>query len=138
MNIGAAATASGVSAKLIRYYESIGLLPKALRRANSYRDYDERDVHELRFIGRARALGFSLAEIGMLLSLWRDRDRPSRDVHDIAHAHLKDVEARIAELQGVAATLRHLVCACHGDERPDCPILDELAEPKAPAPPSPP
>jgi MerR family copper efflux transcriptional regulator len=131
MNIGAAAAASGVNAKMIRYYESIGLLRPASRRDNSYRQYGPKDIHELRFIGRARNLGFSIEEIGALLSLWRDQDRSSREVRRIAAGHLSSLEARIAELQDMAGTLRRLVHACHGDERPDCPILDGLADPAA-------
>jgi MerR family copper efflux transcriptional regulator len=127
MNIGAAAAASGVTAKMIRHYESIGLLPPAERRPNDYRDYGEREVHELRFIKRARRLGFSMAEIGALLALWRDRSRPSRDVRRIAEAHVGDLEARIAEMQAMAKTLRQLMHKCHGDDRPDCPILEDLA-----------
>jgi MerR family transcriptional regulator, copper efflux regulator len=127
MNIGAAAAASGVSAKMIRHYEAIGLLMPAARRRNDYRDYGERDIHELRFIKRARRLGFSIDEIGALLMLWRDRARPSREVRRIAEAHVGDLEARIAEMQAMAKTLRQLVRACHGDDRPDCPILDDLA-----------
>jgi MerR family transcriptional regulator, copper efflux regulator len=128
MNIGAAALASGVTAKMIRHYETIGLLRPAPRRANAYRDYGERDVHELRFIRRARRLGFSTEEIGSLLALWRDRARPSREVRTIAERHVAELEARIADLQAMAATLGALVNACCGDDRPDCPILDDLAE----------
>jgi MerR family transcriptional regulator, copper efflux regulator len=127
MNIGGAARASGVNAKMIRHYEAIGLLPPAERRENAYRDYGEREIHELRFIRRARRLGFSIAEIGALLALWRDRGRPSREVKRIAEAHIGDLEARIVEIQAMANTLRELVAACHGDNRPDCPILDDLA-----------
>ena len=127
MNIGAAAAASGVSAKMIRHYEGIGLLRPAQRRANDYRDYGAREVHELKFIKRARRLGFSTGEIAALLALWRDRDRPSREVRRIAEAHVGDLEARIAEMQAMAKTLSQLVHACHGDDRPDCPILDDLA-----------
>jgi MerR family copper efflux transcriptional regulator len=135
MNIGAAAAASGVTAKMIRHYESIGLLPPAERRPNDYRDYGEREVHELRFIKRARRLGFSIDEIGALLALWRDRGRPSRDVRRIAEAHVGDLEARIAEMQAMAKTLRELMHKCHGDDRPDCPILEDLAlGERAPAP----
>lgn len=126
MNIGAAAAEAGVSAKMIRHYESIGLLNPAARRENSYRDYADRDVHELRFIGRARRLGFSIEEIRTLLALWRDNARPSRDVRKIAMAHLVDLDARIAEMQAMAGALRNLVSHCHGDARPDCPILDDL------------
>lgn len=127
MNISAAATASGVTPKMIRHYEAIGLLPPAARQPNDYRDYGGREVHELRFIKRARRLGFSIAEIGELLALWRDRARPSREVKRIADAHIRDLQARIAEMQAMANTLRDLVAACHGDDRPDCPILDDLA-----------
>ncbi len=127
MNIGAAASASGVTAKMIRHYELIGLLRPAERRANAYRDYGEREVHELRFIRRARRLGFSTGEIGALLALWRDRVRPSRDVRRIAERHVEDLQARIAEMQAMAKTLGALVHACCGDDRPDCPILDDLA-----------
>jgi MerR family transcriptional regulator, copper efflux regulator len=128
MNIGRAAEASGVSSKMIRHYEAIGLLRPAERRANDYRDYGEREVHELRFIRRARRLGFSTGEIGALLALWRDRRRPSREVRRIAEAHVGELEARIAEMQAMAKTLRELVHKCHGDDRPDCPILDDLAQ----------
>ncbi len=127
MNIGAAAAASGVNAKMIRHYEAIGLFAPHGRRPNAYRDYGEREVHELRFIKRARRLGFSMDEIGALLTLWRDRQRPSREVRQIAEAHVSDLEARIAEMQAMAKTLRQLVQKCHGDDRPDCPILDDLA-----------
>jgi MerR family gold-responsive transcriptional activator of gol and ges genes len=127
MNIGAAADASGVTAKMIRHYEAIGLLRPAERRANDYRDYGERDIHELRFIGRARRLGFSIPEIGELLALWRDRSRSSREVKRIAEAHIGDLQSRVAEMQAMANTLHELVGACHGDDRPDCPILDDLA-----------
>ena len=127
MQIGEAAKSSGVNAKMIRYYESVGLLRPAARQGNSYRDYGKRDIHELRFIGRARKLGFAVGEIDALLSLWRDQTRPSRDVREIAAKHLEKLDGRIAELQGMAAVLRHLVQACHGDGRPDCPILDDLS-----------
>src|SRR5580704_3160343 len=127
MNIGAAAASSGVTATMIRHYEAIGLLRPAERRANDYRDYGERDLHELRFIKRARRLGFSIAEIGELLALWRDRGRPSREVKRIAEAHIGDLQSRVAEMQAMANTLRELVATCHGDDRPDCPILDDLA-----------
>ncbi|MGO9741346.1 MAG: Cu(I)-responsive transcriptional regulator [Roseiarcus sp.] len=126
MNIGAAADASGVSAKMIRHYEAIGLLRPAARRRNSYRDYGAEEVHELQFIGRARKLGFAMAEISELLALWRDKSRPSRDVRKLAADHLRDLERRIAEMQTMAATLRRLVASCHGDDRAHCPILDDL------------
>jgi Cu(I)-responsive transcriptional regulator len=126
MKIGTAAERSGVSAKMIRYYESIGLLAPAPRRDNSYRDFDERDVHDLRFIRRARSLGFSIEEIARLLALWRDKARPSRDVKEIASAHIDALTRRIAELQSMVTTLQHLSQHCHGDHRPDCPILEDL------------
>jgi MerR family transcriptional regulator, copper efflux regulator len=127
MKIGTAAAASGVTAKMIRHYEAIGLLRPAERRENAYRDYGERDIHELRFIRRARRLGFSIAEIEALLALWRDRARPSREVKRIAEAHIGDLEARVADMQAMANTLAKLISTCHGDDRPDCPILDDLA-----------
>lgn len=126
MNIGEAARTSGVSAKMIRHYEASGLLRPAARRSNGYRDYGEVDVRELQFIRRARNMGFATAEIIDLLSLWRDRGRASRDVHHLAARHLADLETRIAEMQAMARTLGRLVLACHGDERPECPILDDL------------
>jgi Cu(I)-responsive transcriptional regulator len=127
MNIGAAAAASGVKAKMIRHYEAIGLLRPPERRSNAYRDYGTRDIHELKFIRRARRLGFSIPEIGELLALWRDRGRPSREVKRIAEAHIGDLQSRVAEMHAMTNTLRALVAACHGDDRPDCPILDDLA-----------
>ena len=126
MNIGAASAASGVSAKMIRHYEAIGLLRPAARRQNSYRDYGSHDVHELRFIGRARKLGFSMTEISGLLALWRDKGRPSREVKTIAERHVAELERRIAEMRGIADTLRDLVRCCRGDDRPECPILANL------------
>ncbi len=128
MQIGQAAEASGVSAKMIRHYESIGLISAGERRTNNYRDYDARDVHELRFIRSARDLGFSLDEIRALLGLWRDRSRMSADVRALASRHLDDIERKIRDLQGLAGTLRHLVETCHGDARPDCPILESLGD----------
>ena len=126
MNIGAAAAASGVSAKMIRHYEATGLLRPAARRENAYRDYGESDVHELRFVRRARKLGFATDEIAALLALWRDQERPSRDVRRIAQGHLDELERRIAEMRAMATTLGNLVHACHGDGRPHCPILDDF------------
>ena len=127
MNIGQAADASGVSAKMIRYYEEIGLVPKPPRTESNYRVYDQDQVHMLRFIKRARSLGFSVEETATLLGLWRDKSRASAEVRDIAQAHITDLDARIAELQGMRRTLAHLVHCCSGDNRPDCPILDDLA-----------
>jgi MerR family transcriptional regulator, copper efflux regulator len=127
MNIGQAAEASGVSAKMIRYYESIGLIPKTVRTEAGYRVYSDKDVHTLRFIGRARDLGFSVEQIADLVSLWQDRDRASKDVKRVALEHVKALERKIAELQAMAGTLKHLARTCHGDERPDCPIIETLA-----------
>ncbi|MBS0498317.1 MAG: Cu(I)-responsive transcriptional regulator [Proteobacteria bacterium] len=127
MNIGQAASASGVSAKMIRHYETTGLIPKAARAYSGYRRYDERDINTLRFIRRARTAGFSTAQIKKLLSLWQDRQRPAREVKELASAHLSDLQARIAELQTIAHALTQLIAHCHGDERPQCPILDNLA-----------
>lgn len=126
MNIGEAAKASGVTAKMIRYYESTGLLRPAARRDNGYRDYGAVDVHELRFIRRARGLGFEMVEIAELLSLWRDRNRASRDVHRVASGHIDALQTRIAEMQSMVDSLSNLVGCCHGDDRPDCPILVDL------------
>ena len=127
MNIGQAAEASGVSAKMIRYYESIGLIPKTVRTEAGYRVYSDKDVHTLRFIGRARNLGFSVEQIADLVSLWRDRDRASKDVKRVALEHVKALERKIAELQAMAGTLKHLARTCHGDGRPDCPIIETRA-----------
>jgi MerR family copper efflux transcriptional regulator len=127
MNIGQASKATGVSSKMIRYYESVGLIRPADRTDSNYRDFGEREVRELQFIRRARDLGFSVEEIGHLLSLWRDRDRPSREVKLIAERHVADLDARIAEMQAMADSLRTLAHCCAGDDRPDCPILTDLA-----------
>jgi len=126
-NISEAAEASGVSAKMIRHYEEIGLVPKAGRTVAGYRIYRDADVHVLRFIRRARDLGFTMKEIAGLLGLWQDKRRASADVKKLAAKHMADLDARIAELQGMRRTLEHLVHCCHGDGRPDCPILDDLA-----------
>jgi MerR family copper efflux transcriptional regulator len=128
MNIGQAAALSGVSAKMVRHYESLGLLPRVGRSSAGYRKYGPGEVHTLRFIRRARDLGFSVAEIGQLLKLWQNRRRASSDVKRIALAHVADLERRMADLQAMKRTLTQLAEACHGDHRPDCPILDELAE----------
>ena len=128
MNIGQASKATGVSTKMIRYYESVGLIRPADRTDSNYRDFGERDVRELQFIRRARDLGFSVTEIGHLLSLWRDRDRPSREVKAIAEKHVADLDARIAEMQAMADALRTLAKCCAGDDRPDCPILADLSD----------
>ncbi|RDI58871.1 Cu(I)-responsive transcriptional regulator [Microvirga subterranea] len=130
MNIGQAAEASGVSAKMIRYYESIGLIPKTVRTEAGYRVYSDKDVHTLRFIRRARDLGFSVEQIADLVSLWRDRARASKDVKRVALEHVETLERKIAELQEMAGTLKHLARHCHGDGRPDCPIIETLANPE--------
>ena len=127
MNIGQAAATSAVSAKMIRHYESLGLLPKVPRTQSGYRQYDDATVHTLRFIRRARDLGFSLEEIAALLGLWRNRRRASADVKRIALSHVDDLQRRIDEMQSMQRTLKQLAHSCHGDERPDCPILDDLA-----------
>ena len=126
MNIGQAAVASGVSAKMLRHYEAIGLMPKAKRTSSNYRHYTVGDVHTLRFIRTARDLGFSIDDIRALLALWRDRARPSREVKRLAVRHAGELRTRIAELEAMLASLEHLAKHCHGDERPECPILDGL------------
>jgi MerR family copper efflux transcriptional regulator len=128
-NIGQAAKASGVSAKMIRHYESAGLLPPAARSAAGYRLFGERDIHSLKFVRHARDLGFSLAQISALLGLWHDRARPSREVKALAQAHMLELERKAQELLTMKATLEQLVHCCHGDDRPDCPILETLANP---------
>lgn len=125
-NIGETAGATGVSAKMIRYYESIGLVPKAARTTANYRVYDEEDVHTLRFIRRARDLGFSIEQIRKLLALWQHK-RPSAEVKRVALEHIGELERKIEALDAMRRTLVHLAEHCHGDERPSCPILDELA-----------
>lgn len=127
-HIGEAAQRSGVSAKMIRHYEGLGLLPAVARTDSGYRTYVEADVHTLRFIRRARELGFGMAEIGELLQLWQNKRRTSAAVQRIARAHVNDLEARIAALESMKRTLERLVSCCHGDDRPECPILEELAE----------
>ncbi|EIJ46810.1 transcription regulator protein [Herbaspirillum sp. GW103] len=126
MNIGQAASASGVSAKMIRHYEETGLIPKAGRTDAGYRVYGEREVHLLRFIRQARQLGFSMAQVSDLIGLWLDQSRSSRKVKQLAQTHIGELEQRIRELQGMKTTLERLVQDCHGDSRPDCPILDAL------------
>jgi Cu(I)-responsive transcriptional regulator len=127
MNIGEAAARSGLSPKTIRYYESIKLVPAPERTDGGYRDYDARDVHVLRFLQRARGLGFSVGECRDLLALYRDRERASADVKAIALRHIDDIDRKIAELETLRGTLGELAARCHGDDRPDCPILDDLA-----------
>ena len=125
--IGEAARASGVSAKMVRHYESLGLLGEVARTDSGYRQYSAAEIHTLRFIKRARDLGFSMVEIADLLSLWRDRSRASGDVKQIAQQHVADLDARIAAMQAMRQTLNDLLHHCHGDQRPDCPIIDDLA-----------
>ena len=127
MNIGQAADASGVSAKMIRYYEEIGLIRPPARTDSNYRVYGSDEVHVLRFIRRSRTLGFSIEETSALLALWQDKTRASGEVRDIASDHIGALETKIAELQSMVGTLKHLVHCCHGDNRPACPILDDLA-----------
>lgn len=126
MNIGQASQVSGLPAKTIRYYEDIGLLEPA-RRGNGYRAYSDANLHNLRFLARARSLGFSIEDCRKLSSLYDDRHRTSAEVREMAQAHIAGIEDKIAQLEGMKATLAGLVAACHGDERPDCPILDDLA-----------
>jgi len=127
MNIGEVAKKSGVSAKLIRHYESIGLLPRAVRSGSGYRLYSETDVHNLSFVKRARQLGFSMKEIKTLVGLWRNKSRKSKQVKELAMAHLQGLETKITQLQEMADTLRHLSRNCQGDSRPECPILKSLS-----------
>lgn len=126
MNIGEIAEASGLPPKTIRYYEEIGLVQPA-RGSNGYRDFSEQDAHKLAFLARARSLGFSIEDCRTLLSLYEDRSRASADVRRVAREHLDQIARKIAELQAMQATLETLVESCHGDARPDCPILDRLA-----------
>jgi Cu(I)-responsive transcriptional regulator len=133
MNIGEASRVSGVSAKMIRYYDEIGLVHPANRTDANYREYEEVEISELRFIKRARSLGFSLEEISLLLSLWRDRKRPRREVKAIANRNVADLDKRIAEMMGMADTLRHLADSCTGDNRPECPILADSTQGTVPS-----
>ena len=128
MNIGSVAEHSGVPAKTIRYYEEIGLIPPAVRSDNGYRSYRQKDVEILRFVQRSRKLGFSVKDVGNLLQLWNDTERASADVKALALRHIDEIEGRIAELESIRDTLLHLTECCHGDDRPDCPILDGLAK----------
>jgi MerR family transcriptional regulator, copper efflux regulator len=127
LNIGSAATASGVSVKMIRHYEAIGLLPKVSRSFGNYRLYGPGDVHVLRFIRRARTLGFSMHEIKELVGLWRNRNRSSAAVKKVASKHVDELKRKLAEIQSMVETLEHLVRHCHDDHRPDCPILEDLS-----------
>ncbi|PJZ44523.1 Cu(I)-responsive transcriptional regulator [Leptospira brenneri] len=128
MNIGELSKESGVSAKLIRHYEGIGLIPKAGRTENGYRSYHSDDIHSLRFVKRSRDLGFSLKEIKNLLGLWKNKSRSSKQVKLLAEKHLNDLDLKIKQLKDISDTLRNLVKHCHGDHRPDCPILKNLEE----------
>ncbi|WP_313077483.1 Cu(I)-responsive transcriptional regulator [Melaminivora sp.] len=125
--IGVAAERAGVSARMVRHYESLGLLAPVARTGSGYRQYGQADVHTLRFIRRARDLGFSIEEIGALLGLWQDKARASSQVKQIAQKHIASLHERIAALQAMQRSLQQLVGCCHGDERPECPILDDLA-----------
>ena len=127
VNIGQAAALSGVSAKMLRHYESLGLLGRVTRTDSGYRQYGAADVHTLRFIKRSRDMGFSMAEIAELVNLWHDRRRASASVKTIAQKHLDELNGRIEAMQAMQRTLQDLLHHCHGDERPDCPILDDLA-----------
>ena len=126
MKIGEASVRAGVSQRMIRHYEKIGLIPAASRRESGYRDYDERDVHTLRFIGRARDLGFGIDDIRQLLALWQDRSRSSADVKALALARATELRRKARELDQMRLALEHLARSCHGDERADCPIIQEL------------
>tara|TARA_B100001971_G_scaffold84647_1_gene78071 strand:+ start:184488 stop:184874 length:387 start_codon:yes stop_codon:yes gene_type:complete len=128
MNIGEVAKISGVSAKMIRKYEDSGLVPKAKRNVSGYRSYSENDVHSFRFIKTARSLGFSLKDIKELLSLWKNKKRASSNVKKIAQIHIEQLELKVNEINTMLNTLKHLTKNCHGDDRPECPILDSLSE----------
>ncbi len=128
--IGVAARRAGVSARMVRHYESLNLLPPVARTDSGYRQYTEADVHTLHFIRRARDLGFSMDEIATLLGLWQDKARASREVKRIAQTHIESLSERIAALQAMQHTLQTLVTCCHGNDRPDCPILEDLARPQ--------
>lgn len=127
MQIGDAASATGVSAKMIRHYESVGLFPQAARTDSGYRQYSDKEISTLRFIRQSRDLGFSIEQIRELLGLWQNRKRPSRQVKALAQAHIEELDEKLNEIQTMKATLEHLVHCCHGDDRPDCPIIETLA-----------
>ncbi|TWO68051.1 Cu(I)-responsive transcriptional regulator [Caenimonas sedimenti] len=133
MNIGEAAEKAGVTPKMVRHYESLGLLPKVRRTESGYRVYGASEVHTLRFIKRSRDLGFSIPEISELVKLWQNRRRPSSSVKEVASAHLQELDRKIEDLQSMRKTLGHLIHCCHGDDRPDCPILEDLERFAAPA-----
>lgn len=126
MNIGEVSKLADVNSKMVRRYESLGIIPKAGRTDAGYRQYSQNDVHILRFVKRARELGFSMKDIKQLVSLWRNKSRPSSQVKNIALKHQKELETKLREIQSMLSTLNNLVDHCHGDDRPDCPILDEL------------
>lgn len=126
MKIGEASSVSGISQRMIRHYEKIGLIAPAARRDSGYRDYDVRDVHTLRFIGRARDLGFGIDEIGQLLALWHDRSRSSADVKALSLARAAELKRKAQELDAMRRSLERLAADCHGDQRPDCPIIHDL------------
>jgi len=128
MNIGAISEVSGIPPKTIRYYEEIGLIPPVMRSENGYRQYANRDLEQLRFVQRSRKLGFSLKDVGNLLALWNDKNRASADVKKFALDHITEIDGRIAELNAIRATLTELTQSCHGDDRPDCPILENLGK----------
>ena len=126
MNIGEVAKQSDVNSKMIRRYEELGIIPKAGRSFSGYRQYSQNDVHVLKFVKRSRELGFSMKDIKQLVSLWRNKSRPSSQVKSIATKHINELEKKLAEIQSMLGTLKHLAKNCHGDQRPDCPILDGL------------
>ena len=126
MNIGEVAQISEVNSKMIRRYEQQGIIPKAGRSLSGYRQYTENDVHILKFVKKSRELGFSMKDIKQLISLWRNKNRPSSQVKKIAQKHIEELEKKLHEIESMLSTLNHLVKNCHGDHRPDCPILDEL------------
>lgn len=128
MNIGAISDISGIPTKTIRYYEEIGLIPPVMRTENGYRHYGNRELEQLRFVQRSRKLGFSLKDVGNLLALWNDKNRASADVKKFALDHITEIDGRIAELNAIRATLTELTRSCHGDDRPDCPILESLGK----------
>lgn len=126
MNIGEVAEQSDINSKMIRRYEELGIIPKAGRSLSGYRQYSQNDVHILKFVKRSRELGFSMKDVKQLVSLWRNKNRPSSQVKIIATKHINELEKKLAEIQSMLGTLKHLTKNCHGDQRPDCPILDEL------------
>ena len=130
MNIGEVAALSEVNTKMIRRYEELGIIPKAGRTDSGYRQYSDKDVHILRFVKRSRELGFSMKDIKQLINLWRNKSRSSSQVKSIAQKHQEELEKKLKEIQSMLNTINHLVHNCHGDQRPDCPILDDLSSRK--------